>query len=33
MTIHEPLHPGKIINDILIQGAGLTVTELQKGSM
>lgn len=30
MTIHEPLHPGKIINDILIEGSGLTVTEAAK---
>ncbi len=28
MTImHEPLHPGEIVKDELIHGAGLTVTE------
>ena len=30
MTIHEPLHPGEIINEILIEGAGLTVTDAAK---
>jgi antitoxin HigA-1 len=27
MTMHEPLHPGEIVKDALIQGAGLSVTE------
>jgi len=27
MTLHSPLHPGKIIYDILIEGAGLSITE------
>ena len=27
MNIHKPLHPGEIIEDILIKGANLTVTE------
>lgn len=27
MTIHNPLHPGEIVNDLLIEGAGLSVTE------
>jgi antitoxin HigA-1 len=27
MTIHNPLHPGVIIKDILIDGANLSVTE------
>lgn len=27
MPIHNPLHPGEIIHDILIEGAGLSVTE------
>ena len=26
MSMHEPLHPGKIINEILIKGANLSVT-------
>jgi addiction module HigA family antidote len=30
MPIHNPLHPGQIIQDILIVGAGLTVTEASK---
>lgn len=30
MTIHKPLHPGEIINEILIEGAALTVTEAAK---
>lgn len=30
MPIHNPLHPGEIIYDILIQGAGLSVTEASK---
>ena len=25
MSIHEPLHPGEIVREILIEGAGLTV--------
>ena len=25
--LHEPLHPGEHVKDILIDGAGLTVTE------
>lgn len=27
MIMHEPLHPGEHIKDILIDGAGLSVTE------
>ena len=27
MSIHNPLHPGEIIHDILMEGAGLSVTE------
>jgi antitoxin HigA-1 len=27
MTIHNPLHPGEIIYEILIEGAKLSVTE------
>jgi antitoxin HigA-1 len=27
MPIHNPLHPGEIVYDILIEGAGLSVTE------
>ena len=27
MVIHNPLHPGEIIKEILIEGAGLSVTE------
>jgi len=27
MTMHEPLHPGEIVKDTLIDGAGLSVTE------
>lgn len=27
MPIHSPLHPGEIIQDILIDGANLSVTE------
>lgn len=27
MPIYNPLHPGEIIYEILIQGAGLTITE------
>lgn len=30
MPIYNPLHPGKIIYDILIEGAGLSVTEAAK---
>lgn len=30
MPIHNPLHPGKIIYDILIEGAELSVTEAAK---
>ena len=30
MPIHNPLHPGKIINEILIVGAGLSVTDASK---
>ena len=26
MPIHKPLHPGAILKEILIEGAGLTVT-------
>ena len=26
MPIHNPLHPGEIVYDILIEGAGLSVT-------
>lgn len=27
MTIHEPLHPGEIVREILIEGACLSVTD------
>jgi len=27
MPIHNPLHPGEIVYDILVEGAGLSVTE------
>ncbi|MCE3238550.1 MAG: hypothetical protein K0R24_1531, partial [Gammaproteobacteria bacterium] len=27
MLIHNPLHPGEIVKDTLIDGAGLNVTE------
>lgn len=27
MAIYNPLHPGEIIRELLIEGAGLTVTE------
>ena len=27
MTVHKPLHPGGIVKDILIDGAGLSVTD------
>lgn len=27
MTIHEPLHPGEIVREILIEGAQLSVTD------
>lgn len=27
MTIHNPLHPGEIVYDLIIEGAGLSVTE------
>jgi antitoxin HigA-1 len=27
MTMHKPLHPGEIVKDALIDGAGLSVTE------
>lgn len=27
MNMHEPLHPGEIVKDALIDGAGLSVTE------
>ena len=27
MNIHDPLHPGEIVKDALIDGAGLSVTE------
>jgi antitoxin HigA-1 len=30
MPIHNPLHPGEIIYDILIEGARLSVTEASK---
>lgn len=30
MPIHNPLHPGEIIHDILMEGAGLSVTEASK---
>lgn len=30
MTIHDPVHPGEIVNEIVIEGAGLTVTEAAK---
>lgn len=30
MTIHEPLHPGEIVKEILIEGAGLSVTNAAK---
>ncbi len=28
MTIHNPLHPGEILKDILIEGARLSVTDI-----
>jgi addiction module HigA family antidote len=30
MPIHNPLHPGEIVNEILIEGAGLSVTGAAK---
>lgn len=30
MTIHELLHPGEIVNEILIEGAELTITDAAK---
>ena len=27
MSIHKPLHPGEHVKDVLIDGAGLTVTQ------
>lgn len=30
MPIHNPLHPGEIIYDILIENAGLSITEAAK---
>lgn len=30
MTIHQPLHPGEIVKDALIDATGLTVTEAAK---
>ena len=30
MPIHNPLHPGEIIYELLIEGAGLTVTDAAK---
>lgn len=30
MPIHNPLHPGEIVYDILIEGAGLTIIEASK---
>ena len=27
MPIHNPLHPGKVIHEIIIEGANLTVTQ------
>jgi addiction module HigA family antidote len=30
MPIHNPLHPGEIIHDILIEGAKLSVTDAAK---
>lgn len=27
MTIYNPLHPGKIVYDVIIEGAGLSVTD------
>jgi addiction module HigA family antidote len=30
MTIHEPLHPGEIIREILIEGANLSVVDAAK---
>ncbi len=30
MTIDKPLHPGEIINEIIIEGAGLSVAEASK---
>jgi addiction module HigA family antidote len=27
MPIHKPLHPGEILQEILLEGAGLSVTE------
>lgn len=28
--MHEPLHPGEIVKDALIEGAGLSITEAAK---
>lgn len=30
MPIHNPLHPGKIVNEILINGANFSVTDAAK---
>jgi len=30
MSIHNPLHPGVVIHEILIEGAGLSVTKAAK---
>jgi addiction module HigA family antidote len=30
MPIHNPLHPGKIVHEILINGAALSLTEAAK---
>lgn len=30
MPIHNPLHPGKIVYEIIIEGANLSVTEAAK---
>ncbi|MFM8454953.1 MAG: hypothetical protein ACKOAD_08400 [Gammaproteobacteria bacterium] len=30
MVMHNPQHPGAIIHELLISGAELTVTELQR---
>ncbi len=30
MPIHNPLHPGKIVEEILIQGAGVSITSASK---
>lgn len=27
MTIHTPIHPGEIVREIIIEGAGLSVTD------